>query len=394
MARATSDTLDIVGARVLNERGTFVSRDSVRISNGRFVDFGPGAPESHPLDATGMWLIPGVYDCHTHISWSDFHREDRERRAPEERMQQTTDALAATLRGGVTSLRDAGGADAKLRDAVADGSLPGPRLQISIDMIGAADAGGPAKIQAAVERALAKGADWIKLVATAGSTTPGDSVLESKLSKEEISTAIRSATRGGARVMVHTWGGDSADWVIEAGAASIEHGIYMNQEQVSRAAEAGMTLVPTITIYRHVRDMISSGQLSGVPIARITDVIAAHETVVKIARDTGLPLAMGCDFTVLHQHGTNLVEIAALMRAGLTSSDALLAATRNGAQLFSDADGGVIAPGFRADAVLLRSDPSDPATFEDSGNVAIVIKDGNIVHPAPTAVPPAPLQRQ
>jgi imidazolonepropionase-like amidohydrolase len=187
-----------------------------------------------------MWLVPGVYDCHSHISWGDFHREDREARSPEEQLAQARDALAATLRGGVTNLRDAGGADAALRDAVADGSLIGPRLQISVDMIGADDAGSVSSVRAAVARALDKGATWIKLVATTGVATPADSLLDSIFNRAEFAAAVDAAHEGDARVMVHTWGGDSIDWAIEAGATSIEHGIYMTSSQATRAHDAGM----------------------------------------------------------------------------------------------------------------------------------------------------------
>jgi imidazolonepropionase-like amidohydrolase len=247
-------------------------------------------------------------------------------------------------------------------------------------MIGPAQAGSVAAIRTAAQRALDNGAQWIKLMATAGVATPGDAVLASNFSREEIRAAVEVADRGGARVMVHTWGGNSADWAVEAGAASLEHGIYLTQEQVSRAADAGITLVPTLTIYRHVRDMVLDGRLGGIPWPRIVDVIEAHELVVRRARDSGLPLAIGSDFTVPWQHGTNLVEVGTLQRAGLTSGEALLAATSNGARLLRDGGSGVIAAGHRADAVLLSGDPSDPATFENPSSVAAVVKDGILVH--------------
>jgi len=370
----------IVNALVMDAKGGFVRRPSVGISAGLFTEFNAERPGRDVLDARGLWLIPGVYDCHTHISWNDFHQEDRDRREPADRARLTAASVAATLRGGVTSARDAGGADAGLRDALAEGRLPGPRLQISVDMIGPAQAGSVAAIRTAAQRALDHGAQWIKLMATAGVATPGDAVLASNFSRAEIQAAVATADRGGARVMVHTWGGDSADWAVEAGAASLEHGIYLTQEQVSRAADAGVTLVPTLTIYRHVRDMVLDGRIDGVPLPRIVGVIEAHELVVRRARDSGLPLAVGSDFTVPSQHGTNLVEVGSLQRAGLTSGEALLAATSNGARLLGDGGSGIIAAGHRADAVLLASDPGDPATFENPASVAAVVKDGILVH--------------
>ncbi|MGB8178860.1 MAG: amidohydrolase family protein [Acidimicrobiales bacterium] len=377
--------LVISGARVFDERGEFSSRARVAIAEGVFVDGRSPAPaNATSLNATGMWLVPGLYDCHSHISWGDFHREDRERRSMDERRSQASEALAATLRGGVTSVRDAGGADAALRDAVADGSLTGPRLQISVDLIGAEDAGSVSSVRAAVGRALDKGATWIKLVATTGVATAADAVLDSIFTKAEFVAAVDAAREGDAHVMVHTWGGDSIDWAIDAGATSLEHGIYLTTSQATRARDAGVTLVPTLTIYRYVRDLVIAGKLGGVPLARINDVIAVHEKAVRLAMEVGLPLAVGSDFTTTEQHGRNLVEIGSLMRAGLSSAEALLAATRNGAALLHDPDGGVIAPGYRADAVILARDPADPSTFEDPQNVAAVIKDGGIVHLSPS----------
>jgi imidazolonepropionase-like amidohydrolase len=204
-------------------------------------------------------------------------------------------------------------------------------------------------------------------------------VLKSNFSESEIRAAVETARAAGAWVMIHTWGGDSTDWAIEHGATSIEHGIYLTAAQVSAATAADMTLVPTLTIYRHVRDMVLAGELEGVAFDRIVDVIAAHERVIGLADDLGLPLCIGSDYTTPRQHGTNLVEIAALIRAGLPAPAALLAATANGARLMNDPAGGQIAPAFRADAVLLSADPTDPATFEDPHSVAAVIKDGQVV---------------
>ncbi|GAA3633667.1 amidohydrolase family protein [Kineosporia mesophila] len=367
--------LSITGAQVMDEWGTFVTSGAVGVADGVFTDsVPPGAPV---LDAHGKWLIPGVYDCHTHITWNDFHRADRERRSRAERDQQTADALLSTLRAGVTSLRDGGGAGRDLTSALAAGVLPGPRVQIAVDLIGPERAGSVADLTDAVRRSLDRGAQWIKLIATGGAATSGGDVLASNFTREQMRAAVRVA--GDARLMVHTWGGESIDWAIDSGAGSIEHGMYLTAGQARRAAEAGLTFVPTLTIYRHLRDLIESGALTGVPLARITDAIAAHDRAVLHARDAGLPLALGSDFGSPEHHGTNLVEIGALLRAGLSGPQALLAATRNGARLLRDEAGGVIAPGKRADAVILDADPTDPATYDDPSHVVAVIQEGHLV---------------
>ncbi|MCU1528182.1 MAG: amidohydrolase, imidazolonepropionase [Frondihabitans sp.] len=377
---SAGSAFSITGAQVMDPEGAFLDRGTLTVDGGLFAGWGVSDPSGGVLDATGLWLIPGVYDCHSHITWNDFHQEDRERRSEEERDGQTAASLTLTLRGGVTSLRDGGGAPQRLQRAVADGDLAGPRLQISVDMLGADVAGSVARVSDAVRASLDKGAQWIKLIATAGVATPGDRLLDSNFSRDEIEAAARIAEAGGARLMVHTWGGDSLDWAIESGAGSLEHGIYLTEEQAARAARAGLTLVPTLTVYRQLRDMIVSGELPGVPLARVTDVLAAHERAVRRAQDAGLPLALGSDFSLPRQHGTNLTEIGTLIRAGLSSAEALLAATRNGALLLQDGGSGIIDTGERADAVLLDADPSDPATYEGVAHVVAVVKDGVLVH--------------
>jgi imidazolonepropionase-like amidohydrolase len=364
----------IRGGLVLDDDGDFAHRDVV-IDGDRFTD-APASDSATVIDAAGSWVIPGVYDCHEHISWNDFHLDDRLRRSPEETAALTAAALANTLRGGILNLRDGGGADTALRDSVATGELVGPRLQVAIDMIGTDVAGDPDAVRAAVEAALAKGAQWIKLIATAGVASPEGSVLASNFSENEMKIAAETAARGGARLMVHTWGGDSLDWAVEYGAGSIEHGIYLDPAQAQRMAAAGVTYVPTLRIYREVRAMVVAGNLAGVPLERITAVVARHEDAVRNARDAGVRIALGSDFSMPEQHGTNLVELAALRRAGLSSADVLIAATRNGAALLGDNDGGSLAPGKRADAVLLAFDPTEAQSFERIDVVRDVIKDG------------------
>jgi imidazolonepropionase-like amidohydrolase len=351
------------------------------VEDDRFAELpGTGAVT---VDGRELWVIPGIRDVHVHIAWSDFHAEDRSRRTASEQQGLTHTALAATLRAGVTSIRDGGGAPAALRDALASGQVSGPRLQVSVDMIGRTD-GGPDAVRARVSAAIERGAQWIKLVATAGVAAAAEAALESHFTAAEFAAAADEAERGGARLMVHTWGGASIDHAIEVGAASIEHGIFLTEAQAARAASAGVTYVPTLTVYRHVREGVARGEIDGVPLSRLDAAIAQHETAVLRARDAGLAVALGSDFGTAEQHGTNRAEIASLLRAGLSPSEALIAATAAGARLLGD---GTIEPGAPADAVVFRSDPALPTTHEDRDAVALVIEDGRIVHGADPSIP-------
>jgi imidazolonepropionase-like amidohydrolase len=369
----------ITGADVMRPDGSFARRD-LTLDGDRIVALDAVPDAETTIDARGSWVVPGIVDCHVHLAWSDFHERDRRRRTASERATQQRTALLSTLRAGVTSARDAGGADPAMQHVAEHGGL-GPRLQLSVDMLGAADGGSPERMARSVDATLDRGAQWVKRVATSGVAGPSDDVLAPLLTREEIRAAVRTGAARGARTMVHTWGGASADSAIAEGAASLEHGVHLTREQVGAAAAAGMTLVPTLTIYRLVLDAVRSGELAAVPPDRIERVVEAHAGVVAFAVEEGLPIALGSDFGSAEQHGGNLAEIAALMDAGLSARQALISATAAGARLLGDADGGVIAPGRRADLVLLSRDPALPSTFRTAEAVVAVIKDGEVVVP-------------
>ncbi|PXA73266.1 amidohydrolase family protein [Cryobacterium arcticum] len=381
----------IRGALVMDAGGGFAPVDRVNVSTGRFSRTSTGGVD---LDGSGLWLIPGVYDCHTHLSWNDFHRADRDRRSPAERRALTARALGDTVRGGVVGARDAGGADRALQADVEAGSLLGPRLQISVDMLGPETAGNEDRVRAAVESALDRGAQWIKLIATESIGSPAGAELGSHFSDREFRIAVDLAAARGARVLVHAWGGRAVSAAIDAGVASIEHGIFLTPAQAAQAAAAQLTFVPTLSIYHFVRGLILDGTVPGVPLVRIDEVIIAHRLAVATAHEHGLAIALGSDFATTLQHGTNLTEIGALMRAGLSSAEALTAATRTGAALLGIRDGGVIADDYLADAVLLSSDPTDPATFESPGSVAAVMMGGTLVPLEPGTSPHRTPQQQ
>lgn len=383
--------LVIRGARVLRDDGRFGAPSVVRTRGGVFVASEEESDASsvssaasrgddaaaRPLevDGSGMWLIPGVHDVHCHIAWNDFHDHERERRSPEEADALVAAGLEATLRAGVTALRDAGGADARLRDRVAGGELRGPRLQVAIELIGPAQAGSAERMRAAVGAALDRGADWIKLMATAGAASESQRVLDPLLSREEIELAVRLAESAGTGVMVHSWGGESLDWSVAAGVRSIEHGIHLTEAQAERMAAAGTTFVPTLAVYRQLLASVRAGTITGVPEDRVADAVERHGLAVQRALEHGVPLALGSDYGTARQHGRNLAELAALIEAGVPAPDALLAATRNGAVLMRTG-AGCIAAGLPADAVLLRADPARAATFVAPDSVAGVVHAG------------------
>ncbi|WP_427870500.1 amidohydrolase family protein [Leucobacter luti] len=365
------------------------------------------APESPE-----RWLIPGLVDAHAHLAWHDVDAADRARRNPADAARLTSAALAALLAAGFTSVRDAGGLSAAaLAGAGPGASLAGPgaslaaagatasplpRVQLSVTLIDRAVADAAGGVARAAERALDAGARWVKLVATAGVASPAGTGLDPVFSAAELREAVAVAAERGAGVMVHAWGGRAIDDAIEAGALSIEHGIFLTPDQARRGAERGVTLVPTLRIYREVRDMIDEGELPEAFRPRVEEAIAAHPGAVRIARDAGMPIALGTDSGTPAQHASGWSELDALVAAGLEPGEALLAATVAGAALLAKVASGApdpapdLAPAQDpaphhfpdfADAVLLRRDPREPGAARDPELIEAVVLDG-VTHSA------------
>lgn len=403
--------LVVRGAQVMTGEGSF-SPARLEVTGGRItrVDRGPDAEthaETHGdtrrggpvvVEAQGLWMIPGVVDCHTHLGWTTFLHDDdhaddahgnddadgpgapvaAEEAAWVRRRAQVAPGLAATVAAGVTRARDAGGAEARLRDEVADGVLAGPRLAVAVEILTAEPGEDADDLRRRVRDLAGRGADWIKLMATGGVMAPAGSELESAFTRDQIVAAVDEARRRGVRVMVHAWGGPAITDAIDAGAASIEHGIFLTPEQAAAGAARGTVLVPTLAIYAEVAQMAERGELPPVAGERAARVVAAHPAAVRTAHAAGMAVALGSDFGTSAQHGRNLVEIDHLARAGLGPREALLAATRNGARLLGTGSG-LLEVGEVFDAVLLGADPSDTSIFARPDVVVSVFQGGRAV---------------
>lgn len=393
------------GGVMLGADGRFVEGQDVLVRDGRISEIGRGLARSEAsggtsssgsrstsasgghstnsstrvIDLDGRWLVPGLVDAHAHIAWTAFDESDRETTDPHEVDRLVTDALLTTLRSGVTSVRDAGGADAQLRARIRSGAVAGPRLAISERIVGRDDASTPDAMRNVVRELASHGVDWIKLAATGGLADPGSIELEPHLDEDTIHAAVTEASAHGLRVLVHAWGGPAIDHAIAAGVASIEHGIFLTEAQAAAAASAGTVLVPTLRIYQDVAELASTGVLPAALEARARAVVAAHPEAVRIARDAGVRIALGTDFGSPAQHGRVLEELSALVAAGLGPEEALVAATRVGAELVEgpDTDGGVFAPGRRFDAIVLGQEPS-AAAFDAPGLVTAVFQGGRL----------------
>lgn len=409
------DSFVLRGAYVLDEAGSFSGPLDVAVARGWVVDVGtdvalPGAP-SH--DFAGLWLMPGVFDCHDHVALSSLDPIELLNTPITQWSLETARNLRRTLECGVTFVRDASGADAGMRTAVARGYVPGPELSVSV--VALSETGGhmdgflagpglelsseytvpdypgrppyrvdgPDEMRRAVRELLRAGADWIKLCTTGGVLSAHDDALEPQFTPEEIAMAVGEAARRGKQVMAHALGGPGLDAAVAAGVRSVEHGIHLSEAQADAMARAGCYLVPTLAILEDVLGWAREGNLPPHAIPKAAALDGLVGTAVALAKAHGVPIALGTDLMQRDQHGGNLRELTLMRRAGLTAEETLLAATIAGAELCGVADRlGRIAPGRRFDALVLEQDPGDDlAGFASPDAVKAVFQAGVPVRP-------------
>ena len=401
------------GARVLDPAGEFGEPTDIHVVDGRIVAAAPALPVDpsiRNLDLTGLWLMPGVVDAHVHAVTHSFDGWEQLSTPYSYRIAETLSALRTALDAGVTLMRDAGGLDAGVRDAIAAGLARGPELQVSVVPIsqtgGHGDgflagaglelptdgmlpeylgrpphlADGVDQVTRVVRAVLRSGADWIKIMATGGVMSAGGDDFPAEFTADEITAAVAEAGRRGKPTMAHALGGSAIGTAVGAGVRSIEHGLWLTEADAAAMAEAGTFLVPTLGIYAQLAE-----QAATLPARVARRASAAGQVLgqaVRIAKAAGVPIALGTDFAHRERHGHNLAEITHLVRAGLTTGEALLAATANGAELCGL--GGItgrLQVGYRFDAIVLDADPSDAEIFTDPDSVTAVFAGGHAVRP-------------
>jgi len=395
-------------ASVLAVDGSFSDPQDVAVEEGIVAELGANLPArgGPAYDLTGLWVMPGVFDYHDHISWSTLDETERLRTPITQWCLEAAQNFRATLDAGVTFVRDAAGADPGMRESIERGYVMGPRLQVCINLLSQTGGHGDAFLQGAgvqssltpswpgrppevvdgvdgmrrvVRELLRAGVDWIKLCATGGTVSPHDSPEQPQFSRDELEVAVYEGRRRGVPVMAHAYGGEGLTDAVAAGVRSIEHGTYLTEEQAAQLAAAGCYLVPTLAVMHDCVRWAKEGRILPPYAARkaaerLEPVIG---DAVKVAQAAGVKLAVGTDYIHREEHGCNLEELAYMYDAGLSAEETMLAATRNGAELCGVGDRlGRIEPGYVFDAILLARDPSDMRIFRERGSVAAVFKDG------------------
>jgi imidazolonepropionase-like amidohydrolase len=389
------------GGRVFDGTGADPAPGDVAIDGDRIVDVGSGLDGDDAIDVAGRTVLPGFFDCHTHVVFSDV---DLWRGVQQPFSLQFYDAavnLRKTLEIGITSIRDAGGADLGIKTAVDHGLIPGPRMQISIIMLSqtgghgddwypsgaaVADMGphpgrpsgivdGPDEVRRKVRELHRDGADVIKVATSGGVLSPRDDPRRAHFRPAELEALVEEATAAGMFVMAHAQGADGIKNAVRAGIRSIEHGIYLDDEAIELMLARGTWFVPTLVAPQGVLDAIDAGvSLPPAVVDKARMVLDIHREAFRRAVEAGVRIAMGTDSGVT-PHGNNLRELELMTAGGMKPAAILEATTRSAAQLLGvDEDLGTIERGKLADLVVVGGDPYDFAGL--AGRVEQVWKGG------------------
>ena len=399
------------GGVVFDGTGSPPAPADVVIDDGRIVEVGSGLDGDDGVECSGKALLPGLFDCHVHLAfrYEDFDEYARMQEPFSVAFFRMAQTLRTTIALGITTVRDASGADAGLKLAVDEGTLVGPRMQISVTMLsmtgghndpwlpsgtqgvfgieypgmpsGVCD--GVDGVSKAVREVIRAGADVIKIASSGGFLSPADDPMEPNFSQDEIDAIVRTAADLGTWVMSHAHGAEGIKRAVRAGVRSIDHGTYLDEEAAAMMVERGTWLVPTLTAGDTTEALADDEKVQPAVREKLRGLGRPEFDAMHLAAEAGVKVAMGTDCPVA-PHGTNLNELRHMAAHGFTPAQALHAATLSAAELMGlQEELGTIAPGRRADLVVLDG---DPLVFDDyERRIEQVWKDGVRTVPFVTA---------
>ncbi len=329
----------------------------------------PKGERSRSIDAGGKFALPGFINCHAHLTFdgsADFDAEARQSEAAA-----TLKAFRnarVTVRSGVTTVRDLGSNGSmvvELARQIERGALEGPRIIASargITITGGHGmevgrvADGADAVRGATREQVAVGAAVIKLFSTGGVLGEGAGPELAAYSPDETRAAVEEAHRAGIRITTHAHGAEGMRIAAEAGVDSIEHATLLDQQTIRAIKEKDVALVPTFSALRRIIE--NAGALPARVMERARLVAAKHQEGVRAAHKAGVRIATGTDAgTPFNTHERFALELVYLTEAGLSRSEALVAATSIAADVVGRLKAGRITPGSWADLVFVDGDP-------------------------------------
>lgn len=390
-------------------KGQMLDNHIVVVEEDRIAEVRPATEEDkNVIRLTGMTLLPGLIDVHTHLASLPDNGQGFAQIAQRSGAQ---DALIgvhhadATLRAGFTTVRDIGCwrafTDVALRDAINAGWVDGPRmmaagayvtcpggggditgLAVDVDAVLPRElrfgvSSGVDEVRSNVRQILRYGADFIKVLATGAVLTSGTNPGAPEFTEAELRAAVEIATEAGTHVAAHAHGTEGIKRAVRAGVRSIEHGSMLDDEAIELMVERGTYLVADLYDGDYILEVGPSLGYSQEVLDKTRRTTDVQRVGFEKAVDVGVRIAFGTDAAVI-PHGTNAHQLSYYVEHGLSSSETLQSATRWAAELMGwDDSVGSLTPGCFADLVAVRGNPLDKISLLESPTG--VMKDGRWV---------------
>lgn len=380
---------------------------SVAVEDGTIkeVSGGPLAFDgAQVVDAGGRTLMPGLIDCHAHVNLFEVNIARLEDAPITLMTAHAANLMRGMLDRGFTTVRDMGGADWGIAEAVEIGLLPGPKLYISgcalsqtgghgdfrrrtaaIEPCGCSHArnftsvvaDGVPEVRRAAREELRKGANQVKVMVSGGVASPNDPIDNKQYSAEELRAIVEEADGWNTYVAAHAYTARAITHALECGVRTIEHGNLIDKKAAKLAASKGAYVVPTLVTYRA---MDKAGRELGLPevsIKKLQDVLVAGLDSVEICLAAGVKLGFGTDLLgALQEHQSLEFSIRAEAQP---AHDVLASATVVNAEILGqDGDLGVVAPGARADLLVVDGNPLEDLNLlqEQGRHIPVIMKGG------------------
>lgn len=392
------------GAMVDVQQGRLVTNPVITITDGMIesieTELSADTAEAEIIDLGDMVILPGLIDMHVHLMGKATEHGYRRLQISHERAAITGVVNARkTLMAGVTTARNVGApsySDVALRDAIAEGDVPGPRLFVSgpsigitgghcsdnnllpeeYGLVGEGVADGPWAARTKVRRHVKYGVDLIKTCSTGGVLSKGTQVGAPQYTVEELTALTQEAHSHGRKVASHAHGAEGIINALKAGVDTIEHASFISDEGIAMAKRQGTYL--SMDIY-NTEYILGEGEKAGIleeSLAKERMTGATQRESFRRAHEAGVKMVMGTDAGV-YPHGDNAKQLSRMVRFGMTPAQALRAATYNAADALGQKGRfGEITSGAWADIIAVRGNPLEDVSLLE--NVPFVMKEGKV----------------
>ena len=399
-AAAAAQNATVAARRALDvASGKLLENIVVRIEKGVIVSVGSRTPgEAVTHDLGDVTLLPGLIDSHTHLIGA-------EEETPYDALRETAARAAIegvanarkTLEAGFTTVRDLGAgdfADVALRDAIAAGRVPGPRMFVATKSLSAtgghgdrndlpfdivvqrysAIADGPDEIRRKVRENIKYGADWIKVLATGGVGSAGTDPRNADYTEEELRAAVEAAAAKGRDVAAHAHGTEGIIRAARAGVRSIEHASMLDDAAIAVLKEKGTFIVSNPQSNAYMLERGAAGGYQDYQLRKSRELYALKVESLRKAIKAGVPVAYGTDAGV-QPHGINGKQLAMYVEAGMTPLDVLRSATLVAARLLRQEKRlGRLEAGYAGDVIAVAGNPLESIRTVEAP--VFVMKDG------------------